>query len=370
MEEQRMKRLFLLLSAGFVALAAMNFSGGTAGRAADAGKAKVIGYYMDASDDYYKAAFLVFKSLATAAGWQVLDVVGQGTAPEQVAAVENFITQKVDAIVVVQNSPQTTSECLKKAHEAGIPEFHISHLPPNEPGLAGFSGYDFIEDGELAGQSAVKHGVKKLVMIEGKLGQGSAAGQTQGFLQGYKKAGKDIGNLLDNVGVKGAGGKDLEVVFWGSGGWFADPAKKAMEDAITSLGPDGFDGAYVQNDEMMTGALQAMEEAGLDPSKYWLGSSNGKEKSWDWVAKGETTMDVNQCPTLEGDIAFQQISAYFDKKPYKKAVFLPFTPFEKDTLDKSKMIPWILDDYMKKREANAFNHDINDAAFRVNPAYQ
>ena len=53
-----------------------------------------------------------------------------------------------------------------------------------------------------------------------------------------------------------------------------------------------------------------MQEAGLDPSKYWLGASNGKEKSWDWVAKGQTTMDVNQCPTLEADICFQQITAW------------------------------------------------------------
>src|ERR1700738_1962637 len=361
-----MKRLKLLLI-GFAFLGAMSFPGNT--QAAGGGK-KVIGYYMDASDDYYKAAFLVFKTLATNAGWQVLDVVGQGTAPEQVAAVENFITQKVDAIVVVQNSPQTTSECLKKARAAGIPEFHISHIPPNEPGLAGFSGYDFIQDGELAGQSAVKHNVKKLIMIEGKLGQGSAAGQTQGFLQGYKKAGKDIGNLLDNVGVRGAGGKDLQVVFWGSGGWFADPAKKVMQDAITSLGQDGFDSAYVQNDEMMTGALQAMQEAGLDPSKYWLGSSNGKEKSWDWVEKGLTTMDVNQCPTLEADIAFQPVSAYFCGKPYKKSVFVNFMPYEKDNLDKSKMIPWVLDDYMAKRAAHAFKYDINDPVFRGNPAYQ
>ena len=206
-------------------------------------------------------------------------------------------------------------------------------------------------------------------MIEGKLGQGTAAGQTQGFLQAYKKAGKDIGNLLDSVGVKGAGGKDLQVVFWGSGGWFADPAKKVMQDAITALGPDGFDGAYVQNDEMMTGALQAMQEAGLDPSKYWLGASNGKEKSWDWVAKGLTTMDVNQCPTLEADIAFQQITAYFAGKPYKKAVFVNFLPFEKENLDRSKLIPWFLDDYMTKRAANAFKYDINDPVFRENPAY-
>lgn len=360
-----MERLPFLLVC-FAALWAMSFPGSNT-KAAD--KPKVIGYYMDASDDYYKAGFQVFKALATKSGWQVLDVVGQGTAPEQVSAVENFITQKVDALVVVQNSPQTTSETLKKAHAAGIPEFHLTHNPPNEPGLGGFAGFDWVYDGELAAQSAMKHNVKRLIMIEGKLGQGTAAGQTQGFLQAYQKGGKDIGNLLDSVGVRGAGGKDLQVVFWGSGGWFADPAKKVMQDAITSLGPDGFDGAYVQNDEMMTGALQAMQEAGLDPSKYWLGASNGKEKSWDWVAKGLTTMDVNQCPTLEADIAFQQITAYFAGKPYKKAVFVNFMPYEKDTVDKSKMIPWILDDYMAKRAANAFKYDINDPVFRENPAY-
>ena len=189
----------------------------------------------------------------------------------------------------------------------------------------------------------MKHNVKRVIMIEGKLGQGTAAGQTEGFLQAYKKAGKDIGNLLDSVGVKGAGGKDLQVVFWGSGGWFADPAKKVMQDAITSLGADGFDGAYVQNDEMMTGALQAMQEAGLDPSKYWLGSSNGKEKSWKWVAKGIVTMDVNECPTLEADIAYQQIKADFAGKPYKKAVFVTFMPYDKSNLDKKTLIPWIID---------------------------
>ncbi|MBV8639745.1 MAG: substrate-binding domain-containing protein, partial [Verrucomicrobia bacterium] len=128
-----MKHLAIWL-AGLAFLGVVTFPGNKT-QAASGGKAKVIGYYMDASDDYYKAGFQVFKALATKDGWQVLDVVGQGTAPEQIDAVENFITQKVDALVVVQNSPETTSETLKKAHAAGIPEFHLTHNPPNEPGL-------------------------------------------------------------------------------------------------------------------------------------------------------------------------------------------------------------------------------------------
>ena len=81
-------------------------------------------------------------------------------------------------------------------------------------------------------------------------------------------------------------------------------------------------------------------------------------------------MDVNQCPTLEADICFQQITANFAKKPYKKAVYVAFMPFEKSNVDKNKMVPWILEDYMKKRAAKAFKFDINDASFRANPDYK
>ena len=120
---------------------------------------KVIGYYMDNSDDFYKAGFQVFQTLAAREGWKVIDIVGQGTAPEQLAAVENFITQKVNALVVVQNSPQTTSECLKLAKAAGIPEFHLTHNPPNEPGLTGFSGFDWVDHRRPGGQ--VGHGPQR-----------------------------------------------------------------------------------------------------------------------------------------------------------------------------------------------------------------
>lgn len=328
---------------------------------------KVIGAYLDAADDYYRAGLEVFAQLARDEGWEVNDVVGQGTAPEQITAVENFITNKVDAIIIYQNSPQASSECLAKAYAANIPVFFCTHTPPDEPGLAGFAGYDFVKSGKIAAKNAIEHGVKRVIMIEGKLGQGTASGQTEGFVTGYQDAGLDVG---DAMSIGGKGGKDLEIVFWGSGGWFADPAKKAMQDAITTLGPDGFDGAYVQNDEMMDGALQAMEEAGLDSSKYWLGSSNGKEKSWKWVKEGKTTMDVNQTPTLEADLVFQMVKANFAGEPYKKCVYSSLLPYDTTNVDDSKFVPYIKDDYFVKRAANAFVYDLNDPMFELNPHFK
>lgn len=331
---------------------------------AEAGKKLTIGYYKDGQDDYYKAGSDVFIELAKEAGWDVIDKTGQGTAPEQIAAVEDFITTGVDAIIVVQNSPEATSECIDKANAAKIPYFGLTHMPSVKEGqeLAGFVGYDFVSSGVMAGEDALAKGVKKVVMIEGKLGQGTASAQTEGFIKAYVDAGKDVGDLWvdGKPNIDGTGGADLELVFKGSGEWFADPAKKAMQDAITSLGKDGFDGAYIQNDEMMDGGIQAFEEAGLNPGDYWLGSSNGKEKSWKWVEEGKETMDVNQTPTLEADLLFQMIQQYFDGSLAKPFVYSVLRPFSKDTMADVTLIPYALDTYMADRDT--FSVDLGDAS--------
>lgn len=332
---------------------------------------KTIGYYKDAADDYYKAGYEVFEALvaenAETADWEIIDKVGQGTSSEQLAAVEDFITAGVDAIIVVQNSPEITAECIQKANDAGIPYFSLTHAPTVPAGgeLAGYSGYDFVASGVLAGEDALNYnngeGVKKLVMVEGKLGQGTAAAQSLGFLKAYEEAGKDIGGSYEDVAVdKTKGGADLEIVQWASGDWQADPAKSVVADVITAFGADGFDGLYVQNDEMMDGAIQALEEAGLNPGDYWLGSSNGKEKSWAWVEEGKETMDVNQTPTLEADLCYQQVVSYFKGEDYRKYVCPSLLPFNASNVKDLTLIPYDAQKYMEMRNAGDINYDITD----------
>lgn len=308
---------------------------------------KKVGYFKAAADDYYKAGWDVFKALADEQGWDVQEIMGDGSDAKMLAAVEDFITQKKDAIVLVQTTSAAGGECAKKAKEAGIPIFFLTHQPQVIKGFepTGASCYDWVTDGSIAGKSAVEHNVKKVIIIEGVQGQGTAAGQTVGFLQAYKDAGKEV-----------------KVVFTGYGNWFAQGGQKAMDDAIAAVGAKGFDGAYVHNDEMLDGALQAIKNAGLDPGKYWIGSSNGKEKSWQWVKDGQVTMDVNQTPTLEADLVFQMIKAHFEGKPYKKYVYSILKPYTKDKME--GLVPYIKDDYLKGRKENKFIYDINDAAVK------
>ncbi len=215
--------------------------------------------------------------------------------------------------------------------------------------------------GVYAGEDALAHGVKKLINIEGKLGQGTASAQSLGFLKAYEDAGKDIGGTAEEVATdKTSGGADLEIVQWASGDWWADPAKKAMADAITALGPDGWDGAYVQNDEMMDGAIQAIEEAGLDPGDYWLGSSNGKEKSWKWVEDGKETMDVNQTPSLEGDLMYQVVLNYL-KTGEPKYLVPSVIPYNTDNVTSLTLIPYEHTAYAEMKDQIVT--DINSGEF-------
>ena len=65
--------------------------------------------------------------------------------------------------------------------------------------------------------------------------------------------------MLDGSGVKIAKEYDTP-------DWSPDKAQTEMEQAITALGKNGFDGVYAANDGTAGGAIAAMKGAGIDPT--------------------------------------------------------------------------------------------------------
>ena len=331
-----------------------------------------IGFYADAADSYYQVLVDTFIACAEEdpeTDWNVNFKVGQSTAAEQLQTVEDFIISGYDAMVIIQNNPDTTSECITKAVDAGIPYFGITHYfgnVPNAKDAAAAECFNFVTAGKYSGADVAARGARKIIMIEGVLGQGSASAQTEGFLQAYEEAGISIGTTSNDLAAnkteaKLDGTQEAEVVGWASGGWFSDPAQKAMTDYITSLGPDGFDCVYAQNNPMMEGVIMAMEDAGLNPSDYILTSCNGREISWDWVRNNIIKSDVNQAASLEGETVYQQVKSYFKGEEFRKYVHPYLTPYNVDNINEVALVPFSdVAAYMAGRAAGDFVTDIND----------
>ena len=347
------------------------------GMAAAVAETKNIGFYADNVDSYYAATTDVLKALAEAdkdVDWKIDVVTGTGSAAEQLNAVQNFITSGYDAIAVIQNNVETTSECITMAKEAGIPYFGMTHSfasAANALDAAAWIGYDFVKEGYYAGVDAFNWGAKKVVNIEGVLGQGSAGDQSLGFIKGYVDGGASIGDWKSaeewaaqkNSGM--AGGEGLQL-YWTSGGWMKDSAKTAMANIITELGPSGFDGVYAQNNPMMEGVIEAMEEAGLDTKDYWLGSGNGREISWDWVRDGVIDADVNQSALLEGDALYQVLKAYFAGETYRKYFHPVLNFYNSANINEvyDSLVPFTdVAAYLAKREAGTVVYDINNTEY-------
>ena len=353
---------------------------------------KTIGFYADAQDSYYSLmndAFVGMANLDPECDWTVDFKMGNNTADEQLKAVEDFITAGYDAIAVIQNNAGTTSECIAKAKEAGIPYFGAAHAfadVPNAADAAASVNYDFVKAGVLAGEDAMANGVSKVIFIQGFLGQGSAAGQSYGFLKAYEDAGKSLGDKADGSAwtvdeicdvfpapseIKG--NPDLVVVVWDTGGWMTDAALAAMQNAIASLGKDEWDGAYVHNNPMVEGAMTAMQEAGLSTKDYWLGSLNGREISWAWAQEGLISFDANQPAAMEGAVMYQQMKEYFQTGSVaKKHVFPYLTPYTKDNINDviDILVPCTdIDAFLAGVQEDRFVWRLEDPKFELIPWY-
>ncbi len=342
-----------------------------------------IGLYADAAGSYYDLLYEAMDGCAKLdpeCDWTIDYQLGQGTATEQITAVENFITAGYDVICVIQNSVEATSECIAKCEDAGIPYFGLTHdfsSADNCTDAEGSIAFDFVQAGKYAGLDAAERGIHKIINIQGVLGQGSAGGQSRGLLLGLEEGGANLGAdvediLINERNAKYDGTQDTEIVFWGAGEWIADTAQKCMTDAITSLGPDGFDGVYVHNDPMCEGVIAAMENAGLDPKDYWIGCCNGREISWQWAKDGIMNLDCNQPAAFEGALAYQQVKAWAKGEDYRKWIHPYLTPYTEKTIAELEptMIPCTdIDKFLEMYEAGTIDVDINSPEVKDMEAY-
>lgn len=164
----------------------------------------------------------------------------------QANQVDQYISQKVDAIVIVPVQADSLQPQLAAAKAAGIPVLAVNAALSSGAELAATVLPDDVAAGAQEMQQMADHlgGKGKIVILQTKLGASYEIDRTKGNKQVLAKY------------------PDIEVLAMDTGNNTRDEAVNKMKNWIAAFGSE-IDGIVAQNDDMGLGALQATREAGL-----------------------------------------------------------------------------------------------------------
>ena len=170
-------------------------------------------------------------------------------AAKQQQQAEAALTKGANVLVLDPVDAASAASIVTKANQQNVPVISYDRLV-NDADLDYYISFDNEKVGQLQGQSLVDTLKDKgsIVMINGAPTDNNA----KLFKQGAH-------SVLDKSNVKIAKEYDTP-------DWSPDKAQQEMEQAITALGKDGFQGVYAANDGTAGGAIAAMKGNGIDPS--------------------------------------------------------------------------------------------------------
>lgn len=192
---------------------------------------------------------------------------------KQVADVENYIRQEVDAILISPKEAAGLTGVVEQATDAGIPVFVLDRNVETEKYVQWVGG-DNALIGIAAGQFALEQlGGKgnakgKIVEIWGGLGITATFERSDGFHAAFE--GEDgVEFLLDQQ----------------SGDWKQDQAYDIMSTALRNF--EDITMVYGHNDPMAYGAYLAAKDAGREDDIIFIGVDGLPDEGVLWVHNGE-----------------------------------------------------------------------------------
>ncbi|MDR1533654.1 MAG: ABC transporter substrate-binding protein [Planctomycetota bacterium] len=232
----------------------------------------------------------------------------------QIKAVRSFIAQGVDVIGLPPVVESGWEPVLREAQEAGIPVILTDRRvdTSDESLYTAFLGSNFITEGENAGNWLVRelmgrYGVVKGEVFElvGTVGAAPAIDRKKGFEAVIAKH------------------PNLNIVKSQSGDFTRAKGKEVMEAFIKS--PEWDKAAtkiiYGHNDDMVLGAIQAIEEAGINPGKECIIIGvDAIADAFEAIAQGKMHCTV-ECNPLLGPQLFDMVEAVVAGKEVPKTVY-------------------------------------------------
>ncbi len=268
-----------------------------------------------------------FEEAASAAGVKTIVVDPRGSVERQGNAIDDLITQQVDAIGFLPMDSVVAESMVDKVNDAGIPIVAIALQVGDSatravndpyPGLSALVATDNYQAGYVSGEMAVE------VLPEGRTAKiGIVMGDPAMTIV-----------KLDTDGFKAAldaAGADYEIVAEQPTNWTPDEGEAVCQNILTA-NPD-LDIIFSHADDMAIGCARAIEAAGSEA--ILIATGGGSRLGHDAILAGEMYGSVCTRPKLLGALMFQAMfeAATNPDTPTARFVSYEMPKITKDTIE-------------------------------------
>ncbi|MCS3513788.1 MULTISPECIES: sugar ABC transporter substrate-binding protein [Pseudomonas] len=239
---------------------------------------------------------------------------------KQLSQVENFISQKVDAIIVNPVDTASTKNIINAATKAGIPLVFVNRRPDQKdlPKDVVAVTSDDVEAGKLQMQYiAEKLGGKgKIVILLGDLANNSTTNRTKGVKEVLAKY-PDIKIEQEQTGI-----------------WLRDKGMTLVNDWLTQ-GRE-FNAVLANNDEMAIGASMALKSAGKEKGSVLIAGVDGTPDGLNAITKGDMAASAFQDAKGQAVGSVEAARKMARNEPVEQNVIIPFQLITPENVAKFK----------------------------------
>jgi inositol transport system substrate-binding protein len=244
------------------------------------GKKVTIGYSVYWMSEFSTLLTAGMETKATDLGVNLTFMNANSDSNAQLGQIENFIAQKVDAIICAPVDTTAIKPAIAEAKAAGIP-FVAVNMYVDDPDLSAYSGPNDVQAGEMETQAAITviGGKGNVIIIDGGDGFSATTDRIKG-----------AANILKKY-------PNVKVLAEKSGNWSTSTAQSMMEDYIQHYGSK-INAVVCANDDMAMGVLQALKSKNM--TNVALTGIDATKDGCTAIKNGQMTATVYQDANLEG----------------------------------------------------------------------
>ncbi len=265
---------------------------------------KWLSYLQDGMKEYQK----------TLPNVDVIYVDAMNDANKQLSQVENFINQKVDAIVIVPVDTVSAPNMVDKANAAKIPIVVVNRQYEGVEKATAYVGSESLKAGimEMEEVAKILNGKGNIAIMNGQMGHEAQIKRTEGNKQIIEK------------------NPDMKVVLEGTGEWDRAKGMTLMENWLQS--GQTINAVVSNNDEMAIGAIMALEAAGKLKDVVVAGV-DATPDALEYVKSGKLKVTVFQDARGQGKGGLETAVKAAKGEKVEKFVWIPYELVTKDNVE-------------------------------------